>query len=104
RLRRPAATDPNTPFLGKGTSMAETHSTSPAEPVEYRPIEGHPGYRVGDDGSVWSCRHRGRREHLLARWTRLRPGLSVKGYHHVTLSSCTVFRVHRLVLEAFVGL
>lgn len=30
--------------------MSDVQST-----VTYRPINGFPGYRVGDDGSVWSC-------------------------------------------------
>lgn len=38
--------------------MAEQDSTcaSTEKPtVEYRDIEGFPGYRIGSDGTVWSC-------------------------------------------------
>jgi hypothetical protein len=31
--------------------MAEFDST-----VEYRDIQGFPGYRIGSDGTVWTCR------------------------------------------------
>jgi hypothetical protein len=72
-------------------------------PVEYRDIPGFPGYRVGDDGSIWSRwdwrQHRGR-------WHELRDGDHKSGYRSVALSLNKTLvrrRVHRLVLEAFVG-
>lgn len=79
--------------------------------VEYRELGflNFPGYRVGTDGSVWvawiTCRS-GRR--LTDRWRRMRPGVTPKGYLYVNLTPATggryqTFRVHRLVLEAFVG-
>lgn len=74
--------------------------------VTYKDVPGFPGYRVGDDGSVWSCR------------TKARPGIS-STWHRVvgTLRPKQRYRtvcfrigpqnyvryVHRLVLEAFVG-
>lgn len=45
--------------------MSEVIST-----VEYRPIQGYPGYRVGNDGSVWSRRSTGSGE-LREEWRRL---------------------------------
>src|SRR5688500_13903704 len=76
--------------------------------VEYRDIEGFPGYRVGSDGTVWCCWitcRSGRK--MTDRWKQLRPGTHQKGYLYVNLTrvgeaykSC---RVHRLVLAAFVG-
>jgi hypothetical protein len=84
--------------------MDADHST-----VEYRDIPGFPGYRVGDDGSVWNawinCRW-GRR--LTDRWKRMRTPPNEKGYLRVNLTPPSggqfqTFRLHRLVLEAFVG-
>lgn len=90
--------------------MSEEQSiTTP--PVEYRPIEGFPGYRVGNDGSVWSQWRRampgmkGFRSHRGEEWCRLNPGL-VKGYPVAMLrrdKKTYQRKVHHLVLEAFVG-
>jgi len=62
--------------------------------TEYRDVPGFPGYRVGDDGSVWS----GQRE---LRGTRPKNGYIVfwlwrDGQEHQKYG-------HHLVLEAFVG-
>jgi hypothetical protein len=75
-------------------------------PVEYRSLDflGYPGYRVGDDGSVWRmCT--GRR--LRGIWRQLKPipvGRPRRQYRNVALTSknrhCSI---HRLVLMAFVG-
>ena len=71
--------------------MSETQST-----VEYREIKGHPGYRVGSDGSVWSKKRKGV-------WRKLKP-ISNKGYLRVRLyPHKKLFCVHHLVLETFVG-
>src|SRR5262245_55877689 len=83
--------------------MAEEQST------EFREIEGYPGYRVGSDGSVWrrwvNC-SKGRVQTNV--WRRMKPGKHQKGYIYVNLvppegGSYKSFRVHRLVMEAFVG-
>ncbi|NBW13558.1 MAG: hypothetical protein EBR82_36690 [Caulobacteraceae bacterium] len=72
--------------------------------VMYRDIQGFPGYRVGDDGSIWSCRtwH----AQLSNVWHRMKTAVDHAGYHRVTMSvngrkKTTV--VHRVVLEEFVG-
>lgn len=82
--------------------------------IEYREIAGYPGYRVGSDGSVWrrwvTCRA-GRK--LSDRWRLMKqvtqrartPG---RAYRYLNLvppegGTYQTFRVHRLVLEAFVG-
>lgn len=82
-------------------------------PVEYRPVDGFPGYRVGDDGSVWSQRTRNGK-HTSA-WRRLKTatrsgqqhdGTPLPPYRRVVLyaNEKSVKRlVHRLVLETFVG-
>jgi hypothetical protein len=87
--------------------MAADNST-----VEYRDVPGFPGYRVGSDGSVWSCRQPSSAgSKVTERWRRLKtwthkkrgPGrtylcldLTRDGIRHS-------FLVHRLILEAFVG-
>lgn len=64
--------------------------------VEYRDIAGWPGYRIGDDGNVFSMK--------LKRPLALKP--EKNGYIRVDLYNQGIkekFLVHRLVLEAFVG-
>lgn len=72
--------------------------------VEYRDIAGFPGYRVGNDGSVWSCRTKHGKPSTS--WRRRAARDSGLGYLQVVLSLNGVAYsryVHRLVLEAFVG-
>ncbi len=72
--------------------------------VEYKPIPGFPGYRVGDDGSVWSCRNR--QGQVTESWHLLKPMPTHDGYLRVTLSvdgKTKRFRVNHLVLVVFVG-
>lgn len=88
---------------------------STTKSVEYRPISGFPGYRVGNDGSVWSCKV-GRMGLLGDTWKRLKQAVSKRGVCHVVLcqmvpslrhekrgTKCKNRRVHVIVLEAFVG-
>ncbi len=80
--------------------------------VEYRDVPGFPGYRVGDDGSVWSCwrlkgcgKGRGGRAVMShMHWRKLKPKVLRSGHLLATLRPGMQYRlVHRLVLEAFVG-
>lgn len=69
-------------------------------------ISGFPGYCVGDDGSVWSCRKLGRVKKgdlgIGTEWKRLKPQGS--RYPFVVLGPGQVWaRIHSLVLQAFVG-
>jgi|SRR5262245_4863085 len=82
--------------------------------VEYRDIPGFPGYRVGSDGSVWSCIGKGCsstsilvgkewKKLKLVAWRRKKTNLT---YYYVTLccdGKQVGKRVNRLVLEAFVS-
>src|SRR5262245_50618733 len=82
-------------------------------PVEYRDLApfGYPGYRVGVDGSVWSCWDRPTRQRpsrLIDTWHRLRASIDGVGYRNVSLRNAAGqlepgTKVHRLVLLAFVG-
>lgn len=67
--------------------------------VTYLPVEGFLGYRVGNDGSIWS-------ERRGSTWRQLKPGPDKDGYPFLTLrrdgKRCKVYP-HRLVLLAFVG-
>lgn len=67
--------------------------------VTFRHIAGFSGYCIGDDGSVWSSRQ--------GSWRQMKPTPVDFGYLVITLRDCgrkLQFYVHRLVLEAFVGL
>lgn len=77
--------------------------------VTFKDIPGFPGYRAGDDGGILSawvnCRW-GRR--LRERWKSIKPCPGSRGYLRVNLTPLDskrprTFRVHRLILEAFVG-
>jgi HNH endonuclease len=86
--------------------------------VIYKDLDfmGREGYQVGSDGSIWTCRsrvcigrHKGSKAILTDKWSPMKLG-NVKGYRTVELGAsldgsnkpCN-FRVHRLVLLAFVG-
>lgn len=87
---------------GKVVAMSDVQST-----VEYRDVPGFPGYRVGNDGSVWSNFIPG--THATGGpWKRMSSAEQSRTSHqHVVL--CNGSRnhatrlVHRLVLEVFVG-
>lgn len=73
-------------------------------PTEYRELPGLLGYRVGSDGTVWSRRKRGGNSagHFYDFWRQLKPGRDRDGYLQVNVGGL-MRKVHRLVLEAFVG-
>jgi hypothetical protein len=66
----------------------------------------HEGIRVGDDGSIWSCRGIGG-WHRDEYWRELKPRPNRKGYRYVSIAGPDgKFHsrlVHQLVLETFVG-
>jgi hypothetical protein len=75
--------------------------------VSYRPVRGFPGYRVGDDGSIWGCRRSGSGFGTFGQWRKIKP-LVASRTGHCSVGLCRNSRVerrsvHRLVLEAFVG-
>lgn len=87
----------------KERAMSESHSTAP---VEYRPIAGFPGYRVGSDGSVWSSRERGRGAGKTKAWSPMKICYSCHGYATICMMAdgkARSRRVARVVLEAFIG-
>jgi hypothetical protein len=70
--------------------------------VRYREIK--PGYRVGDDGSVWSQIYPGGVDkRRLGEWRRLKPTPQRRGHLAIWLGRDDQRFVHRLVLQAFVG-
>lgn len=71
-------------------------------PPEYRTVPGHEDYRVGDNGSVWSKKIPGCHRWAGGTWRKLEAFRNGSGYLCVTVGRKQV-RVHRLVLEAFVG-
>ncbi len=73
--------------------------------VVYCDVPGFVGYRVGDDGSVWTCKNA--RWGLQDTWRQLRSSL-IQGYNMVALrdtanKKTVSFRAGVLVLLAFVG-
>jgi hypothetical protein len=82
--------------------------------VEYREILGFPGYRIGDDGSVWSCHRRvgrgkgnGSYTALDGAWKPLKDHATDRGYQCVVLypdhGRKRTKRIHQLVARAFIG-
>ncbi len=76
--------------------------------VKYRPVTGFLGYRVGDDGSVWSCWKRVGfgKVAMSSTWRRKSISINKSGRCIVMLSvkdKSYSRQVHRLVLTAFVG-
>lgn len=83
--------------------MSESDST-----VEYRDVEGFPGYRVGNDGTVWSCRSPSGKGNKTWPWRLKKPNITTKlGHCRVDFFKGKDERfikyVHRLVLETFIG-
>lgn len=75
--------------------------------TKYRPIVGFPGYRVGNDGSVWTCWSIGLAIPIMTNnWRLMKLRIDKIGRPQVGLTrdgkqyQC---RVCRLVLEAFIG-
>ena len=72
--------------------------------VEYRLVPNFPGYRVGDDGTVWS-QHKSGSKSIPYEWTLRKPWRNNSKYFHVDLRSSPgkkcVIKLHHLVLIAF---
>lgn len=82
--------------------MSKANSTTQ---IKYRPIDGFPGYRVGSDGTVWSCKRRGSQQTTYP-WRQLSIQTATNGYQFVSLAKKnerTQILVHKLVLTHFVG-
>jgi hypothetical protein len=92
-MKRAERTCHRPPALNTTTPDEEAVMSTGNSTVTYKDIPDNPGYRVGDDGSVWSWR--GRLKPFRA--NKQRP------YLRVCLRNRRLFRVHVLVLEAFVG-
>lgn len=85
----------------------------PTEQVEYRDAVGFPGYRVGNDGSVWSRWKRvglgkgnGTKCVLGDDWHRLKPSVKHAGHLMVGLRRGGLtarIQVHQIVALAFFG-
>jgi hypothetical protein len=98
-VRPPPALTSTQPCL-EGLVVADAQST-----VEYRNVPGFVGYRVGSDGSVWSCKITGAHGRE-GEWFVLATYVDRDGYSCARLSAgrrMRFFHVHSLVLLAFVG-
>lgn len=92
--------------------MAADQPTSaqvPQQEVGYRDIPGWPGYRVGSDGTVWSCLRicHGPRRIVEGEWRLKRPTPHCRDGRPMVFLSLNgkrkTFCVHTIVLLAFVG-
>lgn len=85
--------------------MSIGESSTPT--VTYRDLSWAPAYRCGDDGSIWSRYARGGTSNLSNKWRRLCPTPNrTDGRLSVRLAANgkkSLYYVHRLVLEAFIG-
>ena len=91
--------------------MAECHSIAGvvAPSTQYRTLSQHPGYRFGDDGSIWTCWNRipktvGERVQyrLSSRWLEMHATRNPDGYRLVKVNG-KLRKLARLILEAFQG-
>jgi len=87
------------------------------ESVKYLSVPGFPGYRVGDDGSVWTAWKKGPggkgsgrgtgKPYISDEWKRIRVKLRPGDYPMVGLKrvgcKAVVWPLHRVVMLAFVG-
>ena len=74
--------------------------------VRYKDIPENPGYKVGDDGSVWSRLRNSRNSKEIDGWHQITGKIDKDGYRLVILCNLRkrrYARVATLVLEAFVG-
>ena len=53
--------------------------------VAFEIVVGWPAYRVGDDGSVWSCWQKGPGAKPLGPWKQMTPTIDKEGYRRVEL-------------------
>jgi len=73
--------------------------------VEFRHVPGFPSYAAGDDGTIWSCKVRGRAT-AVGPWRKLRGSIDRAGYPRIVLwlnGQQQHRHVHRLILQAFAG-
>jgi len=109
-LKHPPALTTYLAFKEQGI-MADSQLTFASEdsqsatPVEYRDIKGFPGYRVGSDGSVWSCKSINGKGPLSSEWKKLKPIKKANGYIVASLCCGKIksLGVHCLVAQAFIG-
>lgn len=83
--------------------MPATEAATSTE-VRYLSIPNFPGYRIGSDGSLWSCRTKG--GNTGNKWRKAQPNKRKCGHLFTGLHNKGVYRVvaiHTLVLEAFCG-
>lgn len=98
---------PSMSKLASGEHSMPDNDCTTDEGIRYAAIPRFPGYRFGDDGSGWSCRKRRTGRIDETRWRRMNPTTNEGGYLVVDLYSgggrAKQFKLHRLILEAFVG-
>lgn len=96
------------PCGGKVLASMASSITAPSDcpdlpqwSAKIRHVPGHPGYAVGDDGTVWSCRPCFRHNRMIV-WRQLHPYIHPLGDLHVSIGSSRP-KVARLVALTFIG-
>lgn len=101
-LTRPPALNTTTTYEVMAMSAVHSISYDPIAGVCYRTLDfmGLPGYRVGDDGSVWAKKKSGTWERMKQQ-VRKKDGRAQVGFHSV--AGYVMKHVHTIVLLAFFG-
>src|SRR6185436_16272793 len=88
--------------LSRRSPMSGANSTAR---VEYRPIPGFPGYKAGDDGSIWSCWAKMPPSRMTNDWHQLKPQLNGRywGVRPTRNGKVKFAAVHHLIALAFIG-
>src|SRR3990167_7065204 len=88
-------------------SMSEQTLPVSCGSVEYRHVEGWPGYAVGSDGSVWSCQTFGKGSKPdWSHWRKMKLYVGRCGHQFINLCKSGKHRttyVHEIIAIAFLG-
>lgn len=87
------------------TTRGSGFHADPDSGVCFRTLDfmGYSGFRVGDDGTVWTRWERGRWGRMRSTWVQLKSWPNTKSGHMVVGMKQKSHYVHRLVLLAFNG-
>lgn len=72
--------------------------------VKFCEVEDFPGYRIGNDGSFWSCWSMGNKRYLKEEWRELKVTINNAGYPCVTIYRDTkkfTLTIHSLLMHYF---
>lgn len=104
------AGDHETPFAHAFVRAAASFGIGRDYPgdVRYAPIKDFPGYKAGDDGSLWSQWVKGRWKKRTVSWRKMKQSNESHGYLQASIGSDVLgvkrpFKVHGIIARAFYG-